>query len=105
MLLGGDVLAALDAWVDERVEPNRGERTGAAGGNVAKQMRDDALREAPWLHLVGERESAKFGDQAPVPADDPPEHALVGDVVEPGLYRRPHRPHTPTSGHSACRWR
>ena len=47
-------LAAAEAGVDERAEADPGQVAGAAGGDVAKQMRDDALRQVVGLDLTGD---------------------------------------------------
>ncbi len=52
-------LAAAVPRVDEGVEPHPGEAAGLAGGDVAVEVRDAALREVVGLDLPGERERAR----------------------------------------------
>src|SRR5689334_18624606 len=72
-LLGGtgiDAAAAM-ARVDERVQPDVREGAGLAGGDVAEQVREHALRQVIGLDLVGDRELLQRGDQPPVAAHHP----------------------------------
>ena len=84
-VLGGDLVhpAALEARVDERVDTDGGDQAGPAGGDLPEQHGDHALREAVGLDLVLQGERAQRRHQGPVPADDPPDHALVREVVHP----------------------
>ena len=78
----GVELSATVAWIDERAETHPGERARLAGRDVAIEMADHALRQVPGLHPVLDGERLQPGNQAPVPADDPCQQALVAEVVE-----------------------
>ena len=78
-------LAAAMARVDEGVQPHARERAGLAGGDVAKQVRDHALRQVPGLDQVVHGELLHLGHQAPVAADHPLQQAGVAQVVEPAV--------------------
>ena len=84
-VLGGHRVhpAALEAGVDERVDADGGDQAGAPGGDLPEQHRDHPLREAVGLDPVAQGERAQRRYQRPVAADDPLDHALVGEVVHP----------------------
>ena len=63
-------------------EAHPGQRARLAGGDVAIEVADDALRQVPALDLAGERQRRDLGDQAPVPADHPSQQAVVAEAVE-----------------------
>ena len=65
--------------------PDAGERAGLAGGDVAVEVRDHALRQVVGLDLALEREAADLRDQAPVAADDALEQAVMAERVEPAV--------------------
>ena len=62
-----------------------GERARLAGGDVAEQVRDHALRQVVGLDLVGDRERLQLRHQAPVAADDALDQPVVAEVVEAAL--------------------
>ena len=82
-VLGGPRVhpAALEAGVDERAEADVVIRPGRPGGDLPDSMRDHPLREAVRLDPVVQGERAQRRYQRPVAADDPLEHAVVGEVV------------------------
>ena len=73
------------ARIDEGVEPHARQRARLAGGDVAEQMRDHALRQVPGLDLVVHRQLLDARHQAPVPADHALEQARMAQVVEAAL--------------------
>ena len=73
------------AGIDEGVQPDPGDQTRPVRCRLPEQVRDDALRQAVRLHLVLQRQPAQRRHQTPVPADDPGDQALVGQVVQPLL--------------------
>jgi hypothetical protein len=76
-------LAAAVARIDEGVQPHAGQRAGLAGGDVAKQVGDHALRQVPGLDQVVDRELLHLGHQPPVAANDFFQQACVTQVVQP----------------------
>ena len=87
---GGVQSATAVAGVDERAEADRGDGTGPTGGDVAQQVRQRALGQAVRLDLFGDRHVLHALGPAPVPADDPPHHALVSEAVYAAAVRVPH---------------
>ena len=81
----GVELAAAVARIGEGVETDAREVAGLAGSDVAVEMGDDALRQVVGLDLARDRQRLQLGHQAPVPADDAPHQAAVGEMVEPAL--------------------
>ncbi len=75
-------LAAAQAWIDESAETDVRQRTGFAGGDVAEQMGDDALRQIPGLDLVLDGQRLQFWREAPMAADDPGDQSFVAQMVE-----------------------
>ena len=67
---GGVDLAARLARVDEGAQADLGEGAGLAGGDVAVEVRDHALRQVVGLDPVLDRQPADLGDQPPMAADD-----------------------------------
>src|SRR5262249_32616158 len=65
-------LAAAVPRIGKGSEPHPREVTGSLGGNVAEQVRDDALWKIVGLDLVADRQPLQLGHQAPVAADDAP---------------------------------
>ena len=65
--------------------PIRGEVAGLAGGDVAVEMRDHALRQVVGLDLAGDRQRLQLRHQAPVAADDAPHQPAMRQMVEPAL--------------------
>jgi len=55
---------------------------GLARGNVAKQMRDHALRKVVSLDLVVQREALQFWHQPPVTANRAPDHSGVSKMIK-----------------------
>ena len=70
-------LAAAEARIDEGADPDAGEWPGPPRGDVAEQVRDDALRQVVGLDLVIDGELLQLGAQAPVAADDALDQPLV----------------------------
>ena len=58
-------LAAAVARVDEGAQADRGDDARLAGGDVAKQVADDALRQVVGLDLVVDRQLAAAWAPAP----------------------------------------
>ena len=79
-------LAAAVARVNERSESDAREMPWALRGNVAKQMRNDALRKVIGFYPVGDSEALQFGYQAPVPADHASHQSFMAKMVEPTLF-------------------
>ena len=86
-LLGGGAvdLAAVLARVDEGAQAHLGEGAGLAGGDVAVEVRDHALRQVVGLDPVLDREPADLRDQPPMPADHALEQPVMAEPVEPLL--------------------
>ena len=78
-------LAAAVARIDEGAQADAAEVPGLAGGDVAEQVRDHALRQVVGLDLVVHRQLLQLRHQAPVAADDALDQALVAEVVEAAL--------------------
>ncbi len=74
--------AAAVARVDEGAEADPAQVPRLAGGDVAKEVRDHALRQVPGLDPVLDRELAERRHQAPVAADHACHQAVVAEVVE-----------------------
>ena len=75
-------LAAAVARVDERADADPRQRPGLAGGDVAEEVRDHALRQVVRLDLVADGERLQLGHEAPVPADDALDETGVPQVIE-----------------------
>jgi len=71
--------------IDESAQTDPGDRARLAGGNVAVQVGDDALRQVVGFDFARHRQRLQFWHQPPVAADDPLDQALVPQVVEPAL--------------------
>jgi hypothetical protein len=86
-LLGGArvELAARQARIDEGAEADARQVPGLAGGDVAVQMRDHALRQVVGGDPVVHRERTHLRDQAPVAADDARQQALAAESVQAAL--------------------
>ena len=65
--------------------PTRVSVPGLAGGDVAEQVGDHALRQVVGLDLVGDGQLLQLRHQAPVAADDAPHQPVVAEVVEAAL--------------------
>ena len=73
------------ARVDEGAQAHLGEGAGLAGGDVAIEVRDHALRQVVGLDPVLHRQPADLGDQPPMPADHALEQPVMPEPVEPLL--------------------
>ena len=82
---GGVDLAAALARVDEGAQADLGEGAGLAGGDVAVEVRDAALRQVVGLDPVLDREPADLGDQPPMAADDALREPVMAQPVQPLL--------------------
>ena len=78
-------LAAAEARVDERADPDARQQPGLARRDVAEQMRDDALRQVVGLDLVGDGQCLQLGHQPPVAADHALDQSLVAEMVEAAI--------------------
>ena len=78
-------LAAAEARIDERPEPDARQQSGLARGDVTEQVGDDALRQVVGLDLVGDRERLQLGHEPPVAADHASDEPLVAEVVEAAI--------------------
>ena len=65
----GVELAAAVARIGEGAEADPGQVTGLAGGDVAEEVGDDALRQVVGLDLAGHGQRLQLRHQAPVAAD------------------------------------
>ena len=81
----GVELAAAVPRIGERVEADPGEMAGLAGGDVAVEMGDDALRQVVGLDRARDGQSLQLRHQAPVSADDAPDKSAMGEMVEAAL--------------------
>ena len=68
--------------VNKGIESDVGERARLACRNVAKQMRDDPLRQVVGFDLVVDRQLLQRRNQPPMPTDDPPDQPGMTEVVE-----------------------
>ena len=68
--------------IDESSEADAREQARLTGGDVAEEMRDDALRQVVGFDAVGDRQLLQLGRQTPVAADDPADEAFVAEVIE-----------------------
>jgi hypothetical protein len=75
-------LSAAQAWIDEGAQPDLGQVAGLVGGDVAKQVRDHALRQVVGLDPVGDRERLQLGHQPPVAADHALDQSFVTKVIQ-----------------------
>ena len=82
-------LAAALARVDEGAQAHLGEGAGLAGGDVAIEVRDAALRQVVSLDPVLDRKPADLGDQPPMPADDALQEPVMAQPVQPLLLAVP----------------
>ena len=78
-------LPTAEARVDEGAQAHLAQVARLAGGDVAEQVRDHALRQVPGLDAAGHRELLQRGHQAPVAADDARHQPVVAEVVEAAL--------------------
>ena len=78
----GVQLAAAVARIDEGAEPDCREMPGTMRGDVAKELRNHALREVVSFDAVVDRESLEARDQSPVSADHAAHEAFMGEMVE-----------------------
>src|SRR3954454_20182751 len=77
------------ARINKRSESDPGEMTRPFRGDVAKQMRDDPLRQVVSLDLIGDRKTLEFRHQSPVPANDSSDEAGVPQMIESALLAIP----------------
>src|SRR5262252_6349226 len=54
--------------------------------DVAKKMRNDALRKVIGLYPVLDGEALQFWHQTPMPADHPPHQPFMSEVIEAALF-------------------
>src|SRR5207244_2476374 len=73
-------LAAPMARIDEGMEPDRGEEPGLARSDIAKEMRDDALRQVVGLDLVRHGERLQLRYEPPMPPDHATDEAFVPEM-------------------------
>ena len=69
------------ARIDKRVEANPGQQPRLSRGGIAKQLRDDPLRQVVGLDLVLHGHLAELTRHPPVPPDGALEQALVAQPV------------------------
>src|SRR3954467_14302762 len=72
--------------VDEGTKAHAGQMTGPMGGDISKQMRDDAFGQVIGLDLVGDSQLLHLRNEPPMAANDALEKALVSEVVEASLF-------------------
>jgi hypothetical protein len=82
-------LTALNARIDEGADADPGERARLAGGNVAVEVRDDALGQVIGFDLALQRQAADLWDQPPMAADHALEQAIVAERVEAAILSVP----------------
>ena len=78
-------LAATLTRIDKSTKTHAGEMGRAMGCYVAKQMRDDALRQIIGLDRIGQSKLLQFGNKPPMPANDAFEQTLMRQMIEPAL--------------------
>ena len=77
---------ALDRGIDERIQSDVGDAARPAGGDVAKQAADDALRKIVGFDLALDRHPTDSRREAPMPADHAPHQALVGEMIDAAVF-------------------
>ena len=73
------------ARIGERVEADPAQVPGLAGGDVAVEVGDNALRQVVGLDLAGHRQRLQLRHQPPVAADDAANEPAVRQMVEPAF--------------------
>jgi len=73
---------ALVARVDECVQADLGECAGLAAGEIAEELRDDALRQIIGVNLFVERELAYRGHTAPIAGHHFAQQAVVSEAAQ-----------------------
>ena len=58
------------------------EASRSASRNVSQQLADNSLRKTIRLNLVLDGQPTDLREQAPVPADDPSQQALMAEVIQ-----------------------
>jgi hypothetical protein len=83
-VLGGPRVdfAAAEARIDERAETYAADVARAARGDVAEQVRYDALRQVVGLDPVLDGHALQGRDKAPMAAHHTPDQAVVAEMVE-----------------------
>ena len=81
----GVELAAAVARIDERAKADARQVARPVRGDVAEEMRDDALRQIVGLDLVGDRQVLQLWHEAPMTADNSAHQAFVRKVIEAAL--------------------
>ena len=83
VLLGDAVeLAAAVAGIDEGAKADARDLRRLAGGDVAEEVRENALGKIVGLDLLGDGELLQLGRQPPVTADHAAEHSLAAEVIQ-----------------------
>jgi hypothetical protein len=72
--------------IDKSADPHLSDMAGTVRGDIAEKMGDDALRQVVGFDPIGDCELLQLGHQPPVAADDTPDQALVGQMVEPAVF-------------------
>ena len=75
-------LAAAETGIDESAQAHSRKVSGLAGGDVAIEMADDALRQVVCLDGIGDGEPLDLRQERPVPADHAPHEAFVPEMIE-----------------------
>ena len=78
-------LAPAEAWIDESADPDSRQQSRLARRDVAKKVRDDALRKIVGLDLVGDRQRLQLGHEPPVAADHALDESLVAEVIQSAI--------------------
>ena len=78
----GVEFSAAMTRIDEGIQPHTGQGAGFAGGNVTKQMGQNALGQIPGLDVIVDRKLLNLGCQAPVSANDAVDQSDVSKVVQ-----------------------
>src|SRR6185295_18126943 len=75
-------LATAVALIDKCFKPHAVKMPGALFCDVAKKVRNDALRKIVSLDLVGDRQFLQFRHQPPMPADHAAHQTFMAKVIE-----------------------
>src|SRR6185295_2612855 len=75
-------LATAVALIDKCFKPHAVKMPGALFCDVAKKVRNDALRKIVSLDLIGDRQLLQFRHQPPMPADHAAHQTFVAKVIE-----------------------
>ena len=74
--------SAFEPWIDEGVQADGGQESRPAGGDLARQKRQNALGQVVGLDFLIDRQLTHYLGPKPVAADDPLDQTLVGEPAD-----------------------